>query len=221
MAGRFISGRTGLTDAEARGLSPAHARVVQSMAGRLRALYEMATGQAIVAGEMPSIPRNPQGLLGVDFSGPPYGSAWRHPLGGSGGLKPDTVGAGAWEGHQTQGSCVAGSRLIIPICLYVRPHVGIDRAPYTRGYPIVSLYQATAVAGFSVTLTCIWGEGEGARRSATATASSTAEVLRLPDVWWDLHPGRNNLRLELETASATAAILARFTINQMVKREHA
>lgn len=224
----FIAGTIGLTDVEARSLSPAHAKVLVSLAGRVRALHEMATGRSIADGEQPSINRNPQGLYGVDFSGPPNGSAFRHCLGGSGGLKPDNAGAGAWEGHRTVGSCVAGAPLVVPVKIFVRPHASsVEDTPYSRGYLHARVYQASAVGSFTVTVKLRAMPGsEIGQRVGTFAATSVSEAAVVPaasgtEVYFDLQPGINDLELEFSTTSTTAAHIASYSINQTAKRSHA
>lgn len=219
--GRYIASEIGLTDADVRSRSPGYARVLQSLAGRIRTLYELATGRSVDANEQPCTSRNPQGLLGVDFSGPPWGSAWRHPLLTAGGLKPDTSGAGAWEGHHTYGSVVDGVRLIIPIRVWVRPFEPTELAPYSRGYPALSLYQASASAPFTVIVRCRSrpGSNVGSRNSAVSVDSED-ETLFTPNVYWELRPGWNDLELELETTSTVEAVLASWAINNIEKRGH-
>lgn len=216
--GRFIASEIGLTDADVRSRSPGYARVLQSLAGRIRALYELVTGHSVDDDEPPCTPRNPQGLLGVDFSGPPWGSAWRHPMLVAGGMKPDTS---TWEGHQTYGSVVEGARLIVPVRLWVRGFEPTELAPYARGYPTLSLYQDVAGAGFTVIVRCRSRPGSniGSRNSAVLV-DSVNETVFSPNVYWELSPGRNDVELELETTSTDAAHLANFSVNNVAKRSH-
>lgn len=80
MSTRVTSGGLQLGDTAFRATAPALAETARSLAGRAHELYELATGSPIVAGE-PAITRpNPQGLIGWDLSGPPWGSALTHPV---------------------------------------------------------------------------------------------------------------------------------------------
>lgn len=75
---RFISTKS-LTKDESISNAPAVAdRVIESIAGRARVLWELATGQNPVADSGYRL--NPQGLRGVDLSGPPWGPALKHTI---------------------------------------------------------------------------------------------------------------------------------------------
>jgi hypothetical protein len=54
--------------------APAVVEVAHSLAGRPRVLWEMAHGESAVDGELAIAPTNPQGAVGVDLSGPPFGA---------------------------------------------------------------------------------------------------------------------------------------------------
>ena len=66
-----ITSTSSLTDAETKSLAPAHAKVAQSLAGRVLYLAELVQGQIpVTLGRQATLP-NPQGLIGIDHSGPP------------------------------------------------------------------------------------------------------------------------------------------------------
>jgi hypothetical protein len=58
--------------------APATSQTAQSLVGRTRWLWEHTTGSTAVPGEPAISPRNPQGDIGADLSGPPFGAAPRH-----------------------------------------------------------------------------------------------------------------------------------------------
>lgn len=76
---RVVSGQP-LPDRAVRSQAPALAVVARSLTGHNRQLYELATGHNPVSREAPATIRNPQGLLGHDHSGPPWGSSFLHPV---------------------------------------------------------------------------------------------------------------------------------------------
>lgn len=213
----FVANTDGLRDDQARSRARAYAHVLRSLAGRVRFLAEMATGGSIFLDGTPSVPKNPQGLYGLDFSGPPFGSAWRHVIASCGGIKPSA----SWETTPVLGSVVAGANLVLPIRLWVRPHVLGERGPYSRGYPVLRVYQSSAVASFSVTARCRSLAGDDVpREQAFNVVTTTESTITLASTYWDLRPGFNDVELELETASSTAMVLASFSVNQIEKRGH-
>lgn len=58
----------------------AYSETAQSLVGRTRFAWELATGASAVAGEVPMVETNPQGQIGVDMSGPPFGPALLLPV---------------------------------------------------------------------------------------------------------------------------------------------
>ncbi len=58
----------------------AYSETAQSLVGRARFAWELATGASAVAGEVPMVETNPQGQIGVDMSGPPFGPALLLPV---------------------------------------------------------------------------------------------------------------------------------------------
>jgi hypothetical protein len=76
-----------LEDTQASSLAAARAHpLAQALGGMARVLYELVAGVSGVDGEPPASGTNPQGLIGVDLSGPPWGPAIRHPIAAFAGL---------------------------------------------------------------------------------------------------------------------------------------
>jgi hypothetical protein len=133
-------------------LVPARADIPRMLAGRARALNELVDGVTMVAGEAPCIPPNPQGLLGIDFSGPPWGSAWRHPIAWGGGRTTEETG---WQGpddhsplRHTAGDPAASLRWRIRN----RPHATLPDG-YLAPYGSVALLVRARVTSGTATLT--------------------------------------------------------------------
>ena len=120
-----------LTDAECRTLAPAVSRkLAQSIAGRALALYELASGASVVDAGLTAL--NPQGRLGVDRSGPPWGDAHRHPL-----LSCEYIPTGianiAGDPKFLVELTAQDQIYLVPMRLYVRPFADSPKAPYSRG----------------------------------------------------------------------------------------
>jgi hypothetical protein len=60
--------------------APVVSEVGQSIAGRARYVWETIHGESAVLGEPALVPFNPQGLIGIDHSGPPYGACLLLPV---------------------------------------------------------------------------------------------------------------------------------------------
>lgn len=69
-----------LTEAATKGHAGAYSETAQSLVGRPRVAWELATGASAVAGEPPVVGQNPQGTIGVDLSGPPFGACMLLPV---------------------------------------------------------------------------------------------------------------------------------------------
>lgn len=72
-----------LKDAEVKSNAIAKADIARGIGGKTRYLFELATGgvpAAEASTSQPCTPRNPQGQIGVDHSGPPWGVAFKHPV---------------------------------------------------------------------------------------------------------------------------------------------
>jgi len=119
-----------LTDAECRTLAPAVSRkLAQSIAGRALALYELASGAPAVDAGLTAL--NPQGRLGVDRSGPPWGDAHKHPLLSCEYLLATANIAG--DPKALVDLTVQDQIYQVPMRLYVRPFADSPKAPYSRG----------------------------------------------------------------------------------------
>ena len=119
-----------LTDDEVNSWSPARAkRIAYSLAGRARYLLEALQG-VNAFGDDGGTPLNPQGAIGIDRSGPPWGDAHLHPL---------------WVSEWCAGTLVYGETPPVTLTtqgqiervrarFFVRPFYDAEKAPYSRGY---------------------------------------------------------------------------------------
>lgn len=217
---QFIAAEAPLTDAEVKSRAPAYASIARSLFGRVRKLAELVTGLSIADTEQISIVLNPQGRAGIDKSGPPWGPAWRHPLMVLGGMKPDTSGAGEWCGHRAGHLIVTdGASRSMKIGIPVRAHDAHDKAPYSRGFPIVVVYQTANAAASDLTVTC--RQGDVARTETFTMASSLNEqTFECTDAYWSLVPGDNLVEIELSTTHWVNVSMVRLSVNNTAKLSH-
>lgn len=195
--------------------APARSEVGQSLAGRDRHLWEMATGASAVDGEPASVGRNPQGLVGIDMSGPPFGPCLLLPV-------------SWWEGRSGAGvqptnrwSAVGDTAASEDWPVYNRPHVQrLDgNAPLQQ---LALLWRGTASAGTSSVFRCtVENLSNGTTTSFdriinTTTATDYDETTLFPFI-----PEDNELTVTWQRISGTRTL----EVNSMVfavavKRQH-
>lgn len=201
-----------LTDAECRSLVVARNKIARSLAGRQRLLHELATGKPAVAGDIAKTPPNPQGLLGVDRSGFPWGPAFQHPVWVGDGNLDDTAAI-----FNPRPWCTSGTeQLSWEIVVRARPFQPRMKAPYSRAYFAA---QVAAIVASSSTCT-VTLDFNGRSMSADITTSSTTGVTATPDLYADLLPGLNRGTLRIAESAGTSMIFMGVSLNQIVERTH-
>jgi hypothetical protein len=211
-----ITTHANLRDIDTRSKEQAFASVIKSLAGRLRIAAELVTGRPIIAGENASIPRNPSGDLGVNMSGPPWGSAFRAPHFGAGGIKPDTAN---FLGQRVLASVSLDDPETIPLEIVMQPHASYAGAPLSRLRPILRAYTASG-GPLTLVATCRH-VSTGAERTAALTISSTTEATEEDSsLWWDVTPGPNRLALDLSTTSTTVIHVVSLSLDVVAKRRY-
>lgn len=220
-----------MTDADLRSQAPGRKEIVAALGGRARILTELAEGRTAVAGEQAATPRNPQGQIGCDLSGPPWGSAIRHPIAWCSGVKPATTKLMAPApqigtiNRNSTGATTIG--VFGPWLIWNRPFeqwVDNRGPPYSRGY--LSLC-ANGTHAASVDLFIrIWnetlGETPDSARSTTETLSvTTTEATYDTTYFAKLTGGVNILRGVFMVATDGEQLdVNSFSLNQIVKRMH-
>ena len=128
-----------LRDTDCANNVDADAEVFATMAGRNRWFMEMLLGTGVETGGNPGVPKNPQGKVGIDNSGPPYGPALRHSYSHIAGIPEWICHASTLSGATPQVLTVTG-RFIeitqtpteIPFDFWVKPFSPIKKAPHSR-----------------------------------------------------------------------------------------
>lgn len=214
----LIATNQNLQDSDTKSRAAGLALLLRSLAGRARIAAELAQGMsaAAAAGEMSAVPRNPSGDVGVNLSGPPWGSAWRSTHAGCGGAK---ISAN-FLGQRLIGSVLSTRSLTIPVRYYQQPFDLYDKAPWSRMRPVIRCYRAAAGA-HDIVLTCSRESGVGGDRSLTFNVSGTAEqTIDDGALYWDIKPGWNRLLLEVTSATATAAHICGLDLAVIEKRSY-
>lgn len=224
MAKRF-GGLLFLTDQEAQSEALGVARIARALVGGAAILNELVSGVAV--SDAPVTPPNPQGLIGMDLSGPPWGSAIRHPIAWIGGAKAATADAYGMSGA----IAVDNTRpvQIGPWPVWVRPYERLPYpsiAPYSLGR--LSFRGHIASAGAPV-LSIVLENWSIAPASDSPT--SVAETLTFNSMseaapsagaspHLDLIPGWNDVFMTITSNSAIVTTIDSIVVNQIQKRTH-
>ena len=202
-----------LTTSECRSTAIARNKIARSLAGRLRLLYELATGAPAVAGETAKSGTNPDGKTGVNRRGFPWGPAFQHPLWiGEGRFSTSAMdGERPWA-VMTSTSAERAWRIEVMVPRFTER----AKTPYSRGYFSASVAAAAATSTTCVvTMTC-----NGRTQSANITLATTADTTVEPSLWAELRPGINTIELTIGPASGATITFASAVINQIVERTH-
>lgn len=218
-----------LTDAEVRSQAPARREIPDAMAGRAKIVLELVEGRA--RGDSRATPLNPQGKVGADLSGPPWGSALRQPIAWCSGRKADTASVVDHDpligtvAKNTAGITVP--KTIGPWMIWVRPFEQLhppQHAPFSRGYVVI---RAHGTASENVSLkTKFWnltrGEDPADTPADTQTLAMTVNETHYDlDYFVNLLPGLNVIRgvFVVETDNKQISINS-ICLHQKVKRSH-
>jgi hypothetical protein len=213
-----------LTDAECRSLAPARAkRLPYSIAGRIRYLYEMATGESPID-DGGGTPLNPQGLIGADRSGPPFGDAHMHPLWWVGQTlnQASFYAGGQGPGGGQRGILLdngAGTIRRVVARFFVRPFARGRLKPYRRAYLRAFGTSDDLVTTSAATIRLYGVDGDsGPYMDATVSTTSTAAFSA--DIYTLVSPGWNERIIEIEQTSANGIWVGPISLNQIVRRSH-
>lgn len=205
-----------LTDADCRTLAPAVSRkLATSLAGRAVALYELASGKAASEGGL--TPLNPQGRLGVDRSGPPWGDAHRHALVSCEYLATTTNVGGTPQFlvELTEINQV----YLVPMRIYIRPFADIPLAPYSRGLLQVVM-QGTGAGTSTVDVTVRTDDGPTV---VTRTVTGTAINILTSAVVVPLSPATVQtpiVEIRLTTGAPNGMRILSVTLSQTQRTSH-
>lgn len=210
---------------ETRDHAPGWATLLERLAGNARRLYEELTGAAIDGREL-AIPRNAQGLYGRDYSGPPHGSAPRHPLAVWAGVDPSSGVVDDGGANHAYIDVPSTTGVTWPMRLRNRGHHAHRGAPYSRGY--LALRLARTTAGSSAVGVTIYSSArpELVRATTVTVASTTPTIYDMQDDgnatvhYVDLAPGRNDLGIALSVDAGTVRVYGAI-LYQRAKRSHA
>jgi hypothetical protein len=209
--------RNALQNADTASLAPARAEIIRSIVGRTRWLYEMASGATAVSTDEPVAPYNPQGTIGVDFSGPPFGPAFRHPIFWMGRV----ANSSSWVTpgtaiEVTQGGAI--SNFVMQARFFVRPFTTLSGdvvAPYARAQGLIRLDASAGTPDLSVAIRLTPG---GTLYKLVTIATTTTDTLYEPaDFIVPIKPGWNDMEFEFYNEDSGTITVTSFSLNQVGK----
>lgn len=206
-----------LTQSRVRSYAPSYASIAESLAGRVRYLYELATGQAAIAADGIVTPLNPQGRAGVDRSGPPWGDAILHPLW----VYEGTPTSSTVYGERAVATFNAtGDRARVLAQLQVRPFQELPLAPYSLGELTVFGIRTGGAGSATATISAYPDRTDvGSARTTTLTMSSTT-TMASAQVMVPLSPGYCERMITIESTASPAFEIIHMAINQIKRRSH-
>lgn len=210
-----IYSRRYLKSGEAHAHAAAKSDVPMSLAGRARHLWEMATGASAIAGEQASAPVNPQGLIGIDMSGPPFGPALLLPV-------------AWWEGRSGAGvqptnqwSTIGALAISSDWTIWNRPHTQFldGAAPLQQ---LALLWRGTASAGTSSVFRCtVENLSNGTTTSFDRTINTTTTTDYDETTLFPFIPEANDIVMTWQRISGTRTLeVNSLTFAVAAKRRH-
>jgi hypothetical protein len=197
--------------------APAVASIAESLAGRVRYLYELAAGIPAVEADGVVTPLNPQGRVGVDRSGPPWGDALQHPIWIWEGTPAST---GIYGEKPIASFTTSGTKASVRARLMVRPFQNEPLAPYSLGQLTVRGIRTAGAGTATATIRTYAGTvAEDPARTATLTMASSA-TMASANVLIPLVPGYVERLIEIEATASVAFAITHMSINQIVRRSH-
>ncbi len=213
-----IVSSSSLTQAQVRTHAPAVATIAQSIAGRVRYLYDLATGVPAVVDDGIVTPLNPQGRAGVDRSGPPWGDALFHPMW----IMEGTPASTSIYGEKPAASLnTTGQKASIRARLIVRPFQPGPLAPYSLGELSICGIRTAGAGTATATIRTYTGgfADDGPTRTTTLTMASSVTP-SYASVLVPLDPGYCERLIEIEATASVAFAITHLSISQRRRRSH-
>ncbi len=198
----------------------ANSETATLLAGGNRLLYEQGTGFAGASAAHPGeplVPPNPQGELGADKSGAPYGLAHMCPIWSRGGWYTDANSANwrNWWGRYD--SIDSNLTVLYDFDAWVKPFPPVRNTPFSRGY---LSYRIDVGASTTIFTFKLFANGQQMGKHTTSGLSAGDRNGEITDVWFLLQPGWNSFRIEITSDSATASEIYGLAVNQTKEYSH-
>lgn len=204
MTNRYTVSTDPLSDAEVKSLAPVVShRLARSLLGRPRVLHELATG-ATPTGETACTPQNPQGLIGADLSGPPWGVAVRHSLVTR---EAHQGGAGVYAPTQSVSLTVQDQAIFLTSYWICRPFAVSDTAPYSKAYLRLTWARIGGAGTASIDVTALDDDDSDTGMLQTLTSASATPATSTTIVWLPTQPGRNSSKVKIKLNGSVGATI--------------
>lgn len=223
MALQTVTSTESLSDAEVRTLAQAKAkRVAQSLSGRLRHLFELATGSLPYEDEG-ATPLNPDGDVGGNGSGPPWGTAFVHPMWVAESTFP--AGVTGVYGHRVHATLTEQGQIErIPAVLIQRGHFDFAGCPYSRARLVMGISRVGGSGTGTITVRVFDEDLEaGPTSTATMSINTAGSSLTLSSIVLAPLPRRRGIVeriIEVELTSTVGVTIRRMSLNQVARRSH-
>ncbi len=211
-----------LRDDEATSWAPAVSRrLATSLAGRGRYLLELLRGDNCGFEGDAGTPLNPQGLIGVDRSGPPWGDAHQHPLW----YYEYKKTSNAIKGGMPIATLTSTGRDHVELYAYfvVRPFFQFDKAPYSRAYLAWRITQTGTVGASATAVARVYAFGSFTQDTPSSTLTTTTTATSTSTAFGYTRPGLNILRIVVEATSFGAGAeisVESMSLVQIARRSH-
>lgn len=199
--------------------------IPRSIAGRARVAYELAAGENPFPNEPPAAPLNPQGNVGHDHSGPPFGSAFLHPVVWWTWQKLDATNL-QQPGNPLDSIGVAVKQQTAPFVFWNRPHSKLPIesgriAPYSRLFLYVVAHHKGSTSNLGIRLQVLDAtSGLLSDELDTISVASATPTGFVTAAFANVFPGRNICRLQFTPATFSLSVTA-WALCQTRKRAHA
>lgn len=201
-----------------RNNAPAQSEICQSLAGRARLVWETSHGASAVPDEPPAITRNPQGTVGVDMSGPPFGPCLLLPV-------------ALWHGKAESGvsrstplDAIAGDVCSLPRWrVWNRAHATREdgTAPFQQ---LQLIWRGVCTAGAGVASNfeiVIVNRTRGTTTTITRSINTTTATQYVETVLVPFAPGENDVSISFRRLTSTRVLQVRaITFAVAAKRRH-
>ena len=189
--------------------APAYSEVAQHTAARMRWVWEMAHGASAVSGEPAIADTNPQGEVGWDWSGAPFGNDLLLPIVTSSLWSPAANSRVRQEIEDLDSTLTAPR--IVRMRIWQRPFASLPSphiAPRSRAY---LLAQAIATGGScNVTFGLRNTSMGGAAQTASVSIGTTTTAVTPTGIYLPMRPGWNQVDVTIlpTTASRTVKMIS-------------
>jgi hypothetical protein len=166
-------------------------------------------------------PLNPQGLIGVDRSGPPWGDAHQHPLW----YYEYKATSNAIKGGMPIATLTSVGRDHIELyaSFVVRPFFQFDKAPYSRAYLAWRIAQTGTIGASATAVARVYASGSFTQDTPSSTLTTTTTATSAGTAFGYTRPGLNILRIVVEATSFGAGAEIRveaMSLVQIARRSH-